>query len=148
MPQKTNVQDLLKLGRSRAALVCDGPTERNNYIRAPMAFESLISSYAHGLRGAFDRVSPNPTSQRFQPPPRGCMGPKACETPTFVWRSVDTCRHMRTAKEAAENETKRTVHVIGLFPDRQAAARRARRKVCRPAGVLIAPLYRSDFEKG
>ena len=38
-----------RLGRSRAALVCDSPTERN--IRALMAFESFTSSYAYGLRG-------------------------------------------------------------------------------------------------
>ena len=67
-----------RLDRSRAALVtvCDGPTER--YIRAPMAFESFTSSYAHGLRGTFDCVSSNPTRQKSQPPPRGCMGPEAC----------------------------------------------------------------------
>ena len=34
-----------------------------------MAFESFTSSYAHGLRGTFDRVSSNPTSQKLQPPP-------------------------------------------------------------------------------
>ena len=67
---------LYRLGRSRAALVCDGPTKRN--IRALMTFESFTSSYAHGLRGNFDRVFSNPTSQKLQPPPRGRMGSKAC----------------------------------------------------------------------
>ena len=70
-----------RLGRSRAALVklitvCAGSTERN--IRALMAFESSTSSDAHGLRGTFDRVSSNPTNQKLQPPPRRCMGSKAC----------------------------------------------------------------------
>ena len=48
--------------------------------------------------------------------------------------------------QRAEDETQRTV--IGPFQDRQAATHGARRKVCPPpAGVLIAPRYRFDFEK-
>ena len=47
----------------------------------------------------------------------------------------------------AEDETQRTV--IGPKRDRQAAAHRARGAAmyAAPAGVLIAPRYRSDFEK-
>ena len=49
-------------------------------------FESSPSSYAHGLRGTFDRVPSNPTSQKLQLPP-AASGPKRVEsgeTPTFV----------------------------------------------------------------
>ena len=69
---------LCRLSLPRTTLICVAPTERN--VRALMAFESFTSSYAHGLRGSFDRVSSNPTSQKLQPrpPPRRCMGPKAC----------------------------------------------------------------------
>ena len=80
LPKKVSdlskLEPLYRLGRSRAAMVCDGPAECN--IRALMAFEGFTSSYAHGLRRTFDRVSSNPTSQKLQPPPRGCMGPKVC----------------------------------------------------------------------
>ena len=77
---------MLFTARSRLvkSLYRHGPTERN--IKALMAFESFTSSYAHGLRGTFDRVSSNPTSQKLQLPP-AAWGPKRVEsgeTPTFV----------------------------------------------------------------
>ena len=49
-----------------------------------MAFECFTSSYAHGLRRTFDRVSSNPTSQKLQPPPRGCMGPEAAAARLYM----------------------------------------------------------------
>ena len=121
--------------RSRAALVCDVPTERN--IRALMAFESFTTSYAHSLRGTFDRVSSNPTSQKLQP--AAVWAPKRVEsgeTPTFVWRrrrkrpakqkyqsgiaiqlvNPHTAKELRTRR----NELIRTV----MCPNRQRVARR------------------------
>ena len=61
---------------------------------ALMAFESFTSSYAHGQRGTFDRVSSNPTSQKLQPPLRGCMGPKLVESGRFTHFRIAERRHL------------------------------------------------------
>jgi hypothetical protein len=95
-PLKSNILSqylaYYRLGRSRATLVCDGLTER--IIKALMAFESFTSSYAHGLRVLFNSVSSNPTSQKLQPPPRGCMGPKRVESGRFTHIRMAERRHL------------------------------------------------------